>query len=402
MGLENAVLAGIGETEKHRPSRKNDQPYHTLEEYFWMAARETLDDAGLAWRDVEGLGVARPSAETPYRFAMLLAETLGFEDLRWVTTTDHCGGQAVPLVVQAAMAVDAGAAESILCLGADTPKHPRKGSGEIFPRDPRGYNLEYVNPFGNQGANSRLAMTQQRHMAEYGTTLDQLGKLYVTQREHASVNPLAYLRDPVDVTDYRESEVLADPIRLFDCVVPVNAGFGVLVSTPELAADLGADPVSIRGFGNSHSPDIAPKRDFLKLGIETAGERAFEMADLARSDVDVLQLYDDYPIVEVMQLEELGYADSGEGGAFVETTDFSVDGDLPLNTGGGQLCVGQAGVGGAAFVQINEAVRQLRGSAGNRQVDGADVGVVTGVGGGQYGKNLIANSVAVLEGGVGS
>ena len=106
MAFENVVVAGIGETAKHRPSRRNDQPYHTLEEYFRDAADLTLADAGLEWGDVDGLGVARPSTETPYRYPLMLAETLGFEDLHWLTTTDHCGGQAVPLLAQAAMAVD--------------------------------------------------------------------------------------------------------------------------------------------------------------------------------------------------------------------------------------------------------------------------------------------------------
>lgn len=133
------------------------------------------------------------------------------------------------------------------------------------------------------------------------------------------------------------------------------------------------------------------------MGIGTAGERAFEMAGLGPAEMDFLQLYDDYPIVELMQMEELGYAARGEGGAFVERTDLSFDGDLPVNTGGGQLCVGQAGVGGASFVQVLEAVRQLRGDGGDRQVPGAERGLVTGVGGGQYGKNLTAHSVAVLE-----
>ncbi|MFB6171357.1 MAG: thiolase family protein [Haloarculaceae archaeon] len=397
MAFDDVVIAGIGETEKHRPSRENDQPYHSLEAYFQMAAALTLEDAGLDWQEVEGLGVARPSTETPYRFPLMLAETLGFEDLGWLTVTDHCGGQGVPLLVQAAMAVDSGAVESILCLGADTPKHPEKGSGEIFPRDPRGFARTYTDPFGLQGANALLAMTQNRHMAEHGTTLDQLGKLYVTQRRHATKNPLAYFDEPVDLAAYKNSGLIADPIRLFDCVLPVNAGFGVLLTTPERAADLGVDPVSIRGVGNSHNPEVAPRRVFTDMGIEQAGERAFEMAGVGPDDVDVLQLYDDYPIVELIQLEELGYADRGAGGAFVADTDVSYDGDLPLNTGGGQLCVGQAGVSGAAFVQVLEAVRQLRGDGGARQVPGADLGLVTGVGAGQYGKNLTGHSVAILE-----
>jgi acetyl-CoA acetyltransferase len=400
MAFENVVVAGIGETAKHRPSRRNDQPYHTLEEYFRDAADLTLADAGLEWGDVDGLGVARPSTETPYRYPLMLAETLGFEDLHWLTTTDHCGGQGVPLLAQAAMAVDSGMVDSILCLGADTPKHPEKGSGEVFPRDPRGFAREYVDPFGLQGANALLAMAQRRHMDRHGTTVEQLGELYVAQRAGATRNPLAYFDEPVGLAEYVDSPMIADPVRLFDCVLPVNAGFGFLLTTPDIATDLGVEPVSIRGVGNSHNPEVAPRREFTAMGIGTAGERAFGMAGLGPEDMDFLQLYDDYPIVELMQLEELGYTEPGEGGAFLERTDLAHDGDLPINTGGGQLCVGQAGVGGAAFVQVLEAVRQLRGDGGDRQVPGAERGLVTGVGAGQYGKNLTAHSVAVLERGV--
>jgi acetyl-CoA acetyltransferase len=400
MAFDDVVVAGIGETAKSRPSRRNDQPYHTLEEYLRMAADLALADAGLDWGDVDGLGVARPSTETPYRYPLMVAETLGFEDLRWLTCTDHCGGQGVPLLAQAAMAVDSGAVESVLCLGADTPKHPTKGSGEVFPRDPRGFRRDYTDPFGLQGANALLAMTQRRHMDRYGTTVEQLGELYVAQREGATRNPLAYFDESVTLEEYVDSEMIADPIRLFDCVLPVNAGFGFLLTTPERATDLGVEPVSIRGVGNSHNPEVAPRREFTAMGIGTAGERAFEMAGATPEEMDFLQLYDDYPIVELIQLEELGYTAPEGSGEFLQRTDLTHDGDLPINTGGGQLCAGQAGVGGAAFVQVLEAVRQLRGDGGDRQVPHAETGLVTGVGAGQYGKNLTAHSVAILERGV--
>jgi acetyl-CoA acetyltransferase len=349
MAFDDVVVAGIGETAKSRPSRRNDQPYHTLEEYLRMAADLALADAGLDWGDVDGLGVARPSTETPYRYPLMVAETLGFEDLRWLTCTDHCGGQGVPLLAQAAMAVDSGAVESVLCLGADTPKHPTKGSGEVFPRDPRGFRRDYTDPFGLQGANALLAMTQRRHMDRYGTTVEQLGELYVAQREGATRNPLAYFDESVTLEEYVDSEMIADPIRLFDCVLPVNAGFGFLLTTPERATDLGVEPVSIRGVGNSHNPEVAPRREFTAMGIGTAGERAFEMAGATPEEMDFLQLYDDYPIVELIQLEELGYTAPEGSGEFLQRTDLTHDGDLPINTGGGQLCAGQAGVGGAAF-----------------------------------------------------
>jgi acetyl-CoA acetyltransferase len=396
MALSDVVVAGIGETPKRRPTPTNDDPYRDVEEYFRMAAERTLADAGLGWQAVDGLGLARPQEEWPFQYPLELAQTLGFEDLQWLATTDHCNGQAVPLLAQAATAVETGVVDSILCLGADTPVHP-----EEMPADPdtRGITPNFVAPFGMQGANARIAMVQRRHMHEYGTTVDQLGKLYVTQREHATRNPLAYWDEPVDLAEYRDSRLIADPVRLFDCVIPVNAGLGFLLTTPERAADLDTEPVAVRGFGNSHNPETDPLRDITRLGIDRAADRAFGMADIRPHDADFLQLYDCYPIIEAIEMGELGFYERGETGDFLERTDFRFDGDLPLNTGGGQLCAGQAG-GAGGFHQVLEAVRQLRGEGGSRQVPGAETGIVSGVGARTYDYNFAQKSVAVLERGV--
>lgn len=393
MVFDTVVLAGIGETEKSRPGGASDDPDHDLEEYFRMAAERTLADAGLGWQEVEGLGLARPQAEWPFQYPMELAQTLGFEDLKWLTVTDHCNGQAVPLLAQAALAVEAGIVDSILCLGADTPIGPGDEPGE---HGSRGFGPNFLDPFGLQGANARIAMVQRVHMERYGTSIDQLGKLYVTQREHATHNPLAYFDEPADLEEYENSRMIADPVRLFDCVIPVNAGLGFLITTPEKASELGVDPVSLRGVGNSHNANAAPLRDVTAMGIDAAGERAFGMADVGPYDMDFLELYDCYPIIEAIEMEELGFCERGESGPFIEATDFSHDGDLPLNTGGGQLCAGQAG-GAGGFHQVLEAVRQLRGDGGTRQVPDAEMGLVTGVGASTYDSNFAQKSVAVLE-----
>lgn len=402
MAFEEAVIAGIGETEKSRPSPRNDQPAYDLEEYLARAARLTLADAGLDADEVDGLGVARPSVETPYRYPLLLADELGFRDLAWITATDHCGGQALPLLAQAAMAVDAGVVETVLCLGADTPKVPGGGS-EVFPRDPRGLQRNYKDPFGVQGTNAEAALVQRRHEARYGTTPEVLGRIYVAQRRHAAANPLAYLREEVDLEAYLASEPIADPIRLFDCVIPVNAGFGALVTTPERAAELGGDPVSIAGVGHNHSPSVPRDEPLTTIGMEPAAERALGMAGLDPREADVYQLYDDYPIVVTMEMVEIGLCRPAEAARFVAETDFGVDGEVPLNTGGGQLCAGQAGVAGG-FLQLVEGIRQLRGEAGDGQVPDAERGIVTGIGGvsANYDGVLAANSVMVLEREVGA
>jgi len=396
--FDDAVIAAIGETEKSRPSPDDDQPFSDLEEYFRMATAETLADAGLELSAVDGLGVARPSTETPYRYPLMVADAIGLADLEWLTTTDHCGGQAVPLLAQAAMAVDAGVAETILCLGADVPKRPDRGSGEIFPRDPRGLQREYKDPFGVQGTNAEVALVQNRHAERFGTNPEELGRLYVAQRRHAAANPLAYFDEEVDLDAYLGSAPIADPVRLFDCVIPVNAGFGALVTTPERAEELGADPVSIAGVGHNHCPTVPDDRRLTSIGMAPAARRAFAAAGLDPLEADFYQLYDDYPIVVAIEMEELGLYEAGEAGRFLAETGFGIDGEVPLNTGGGQLCAGQAGVAGG-FLQLLEAVRQLRGEGGDRQVPGAERGIVTGIGGvsANYDGVLAANSVMVVE-----
>jgi acetyl-CoA acetyltransferase len=398
MGFDNAAIAAIGETEKSRPSETNDQPFHDLEEYLWVAAQETLGGTGLSIADVDGLGLARPSIETQYRFPLMIADTLGLSDLKWITATDHCGGQAVPLLAQAAMAVDAGVAETVLCLGADTPKVPDRGEGEVFPRDPRGLQRNYKDPFGVQGTNAEIAHVQNRHAERYGTTPEQLGHLYVTQRRHAAANPLAYFDEPVDLEGYLESAPIADPIRLFDCVIPVNAGFGALVTTPERAQELTDTPVSVAGVGHNHNPAVPEDRRLTATGMGPAADRALDQADLDPTAADFYQLYDDYPIVLAIEMEEIGLCEPDDIGRFLEETDFGIEGDVPLNTGGGQLCAGQAGVAGG-FLQVVEGVRQLRGEGGDRQVPDAGCGLVTGVGGvsANYDGVLSANSAMVLR-----
>lgn len=400
MRFEDAAIAAIGETKKSRPSADNDRPAHDLEEYLWMAAKRTLDGTGLTVSDIDGLGLARPSIETPYRFPLMVADTLGLTDLDWITASDHCGGQAVPLLAQAAIAIDSGAAETILCLGADTPKVPGRGDGEIFPRDPRGLQRNYKDPFGVQGTNAEIALVQNRHAERYGTTPEQLGRLYVAQRRHAAKNPLAYFQEEVTLEEYCASEPIADPIRLFDCVIPVNAGFGVLITTPKRAAQITDRPVSIAGVGHNHNPSVREREPLLSTGMEPAARKALEAADLDPTAADFYQLYDDYPIIVTIELEEIGLYESGEAATFLEETSFGIDGDVPLNTGGGQLCGGQAGVAGG-FLQVVEGIRQLRREGGDRQVPGAESGLVTGVGGvsANYDGALSANSAMVLEAG---
>ncbi|GAB7011200.1 thiolase family protein [Halorubrum trueperi] len=396
MKFNKTVIAGIGETEKSRARENRGEAYHSMEEYYKQAAELTLEDAGVEMNNVDGFGMINPTAETPFIYPSVMAETIGLEDLNWIQSVDHGGASATSLLIQAASAVENGVVDTMLCLGADAPMDPYKDLDTLFPADPRGFTRNYLDPFGNQGPNTRLALVQRAHMEQYGTTIDQFGEIAVTQREHAVRNPLAYFDESYDLDEYKESPMISSPIRMLDTVMPVNGGFGYLLTSAEKAAELDVDSVLISGFGEHHSPDLSAKPDATTTGIVRAGQLACERAGIDPADADFFQPYDDYPSVVLMQIEDMGFCEKGAGGEFVEENDLMYDGDLPVNTSGGQLSVGQAGMAGG-FVQLLEGIRQLRGEGGERQVPDAEYGIVTGVGGISYKKNLQNNTVVVLE-----
>lgn len=391
MSFDSVGVVSVGETEKRRPETTEDR--RSLEEYYTEAARLTLAETPIEVADVDGLGIIASMTDTPPIYPGMLAETLGFADLTWTAQADAGGSSALTLVRQAAMAIETGAAETVLCLGADTPIDP--GDDGLFPSDPRGYAKNYLDPFGTQGPTARLAHVKTVHMDEYGTTAEQLSNVAITQREHAVANPLAYFDSPIDRAEYLDSEFIAEPVRLYDCVIPVNAGFGVLLTTADRATESADHPVHIAGIGECTNPSLGIPPDVTSTGIAPATRDAFAETDREPADADFLQLYDDYPIVVAMQLEDLGLCAKGEGGDLLASADLRYDGDRPLNTSGGQLSAGQPGMAGG-FVQLVEGVRQLQGEGGDRQVPDPEWGIVTGVGGIGYAKNLRHNTVGVL------
>lgn len=396
--FSDVYVGGIGETEKSRAQEARGESFHNVEEYFAKAARLTLDDADMEKSDVDGLGVVLPLAtSTPIIYSNVLAETLGFTGLNWLVVSDHGGAGALELLIQGSMAVQSGVVENLLCIGADTPLHPGDDETAVIPRSSRGFDQAYMDPLGAQGPSAQIAMVQRRHMDQYGTTLRELGTIPVTQRHHASLNPLAYLRDPIDFEAYRDSPPVSDPVRLLDCVIPVNGGAGFLLRHRRSESTSPNPPVYMRGFGQCLG-NFQPANDYdiTRTGVQRAGREAFEQASVDRDDIDTFHLYDDYPIIVLMQIEDLGYCEKGEGGRFVRSRSLRYDGRFPLNTSGGQLSAGQAG-GSGGYVQLLEGIRQLRGSAGERQVAGCRLSLVTGVGGLSYERNLQNTDVVILS-----
>jgi acetyl-CoA acetyltransferase len=301
------------------------------------------------------------------------------------------GAGSVSLLGQMSAAINSGMIDLAMCIGAAAPFSEHHGGG-LQPGDMRDFEI----PFGTMGPNSKIAMVMRRHMHEYGTTLDHLGKIAVAGRYHASLNPSAYLRKPITIDDYKNSRLVADPVRLLDCVLPANGGKAYILASPERAKKLRKPPVYLLGFGERSNPSYGPRAasDALVMGIKDAGKVAMEMADVKHSDIHFLQLYDDYIIVVYLQIEDLGFCAKGDLGYF-ERTDFTFKGQLPIQTGGGMINCGQPSTAGGTL-HVLEAVRQLRGEGGERQVPDARIGLVSGLGVLPYGKNLGCCAVAVL------
>jgi acetyl-CoA acetyltransferase len=378
-----ACIVGIGETEFARDSDR------TAEALMADAIARALADAGLTASQVQGLAVTSlyVSDDSPY-----IAEHLGFE-LEWVLKGDYGGASGIISLIRARHAIEAGYIDIAVCTGGDN-RNPQKVHD--VPRPPNDYSRRnFVDPYGYGGPNSLFAFIQRLHMHRYGTTLEQLGKIAATFRRHAQLNPNALLRDTMTVDDYIKSRMICDPIRIFDCVMPCCGAGALVVATEDVAARLGKVPVYVgRGAEliNYQARERLP--DKLTMGFKPIGEKI--LTDSDRRRFDFLQLYDDYPIAVLMTLEDLGFCEKGGGGAFVDGTNFAFDGDLPMNTGGGQLSAGQPGLAGG-YLHLIEAVRQLRGEGGARQVPDATRGLVTGIGLLSYHSNVAANAAMILE-----
>ena len=389
---DKAALVGIGETPTDRLGSKPGEPRKSSAEYISWAMRLALDDAGLSLKDFngQGLGVTIPTAYPqpfwPEEVAEILGITPGF-----LLGGATGGAGSVSLLGAMAAAINSGLIDVALCIGAAAPFSEHFGGG-IQPGDMRDWEI----PYGTMGPNSKIAMVMRRHMHQYGTTLDHLGKIAVAGRYHASLNPAAYLRKPITIDDYKNSRLVADPVRLLDCVLPANGGKAYILASPERSKKLRKRPVYLKGFGERSNPSYGARAgsDALIMGVKDAGKVAMEVADVKHGDINFLELYDDYIIVVYLQIEDLGFCAKGDLGYF-ERTDFTFKGQLPIQTGGGMINCGQPSTAGGTL-HILEAVRQGRGEGGDRQVPNAKIGLVSGLGVLPYGKNLGCCAVAVL------
>ena len=390
------AIIGYGETPLSRARVDKGEVKCSVQEYCAWAAELALNDVGLEKKDFDGQGIALTGTSYPHAeiYSAEVIQDLGFSPSLSIRS-DGGGMGGASLLYQAGMAVSSGVVDMVLCLGADTPMNiTTQGAVRTWR-----YEADFQKPFGMMGPNSQFAFILRRHMYQYGTKPEDLGKVAIVQREHAIKNPNAYLKTPLTMEQYSGSRMIADPIRLFDACIPVNGGLAFIVASKEKAKQIAKDKsVSVLGIAESdnyyHGPTTRP--DITYLGIVQSAKKAFEISGIRHKDVNFFQPYDDYTIAVLMQIEDAGFCKKGESGRFVQEHDLSYKGDLPINTGGGQLSSGQPGMAGG-LVHIVESVRQLRGEGGERQVKDARIGVATGIGAIAYGNSLV-NSMTMIFG----
>jgi acetyl-CoA acetyltransferase len=375
----DAVIIGYGQTAYHKRTE-----WSTLQ-YCVEAVRLALDSCGLSGKDVDGLGVC--SFMLPPDNTATLAEHMGLT-LTWGYLGTFGGAAQVIGLLRAARAIESGEAETVVLVAADA--YSISAHDSMMDQFNSGMR-DYLIPYGMGGTNGLFAMLERRHRFEYGTTREQLGKLAITQRRNAGLNPNALLRDPMTMDDYLNARLICDPIRLYDCVLPCGGGEAIVVTSAERARTLNRPIIRVLA-GGERTNYGSDKLLLLDAGWREFAPEMFDQAGLSHSDIDMVQLYDDYPIMELIQLEGLGFCGRGQGGRFVEDTDISLAGTLPINTGGGQLSCGQSGAGGGG-IGLTEAVIQLQREAGDRQVPNARTALVSGFGMVGYVKGLCQSAV---------
>jgi len=377
---KKVCFVGYGSTEYSRKSEAS------VLWYYAEAIRDALRQTGLHKKDIRGFSITTQASPD---YSPHVAEQLGLE-VDWVLNGDYGGAGGVMSVRRAADAIECGHIEVAVLVG-----------GNSFDRsNPTQRQLEYqrgnfVDVYGYGGPNSLMALIQRLHMAQYGTTLEQIGKIATAQRENALNNPQALFREPMTMQDYLNSRMISDPIRLFDCVMPCSGAECVVLASEERAKQITDKPIYLVTDAEiSHYQVANMLPDKTTFGMKVVGERIF--SEIKHQDIDLLEIYDDYPIAVMIQIEDLGFCKKGEGGKFVDAHDLTYRGDFPVNTGGGELSVGQAGLAGG-FLHIVEALRQLRGEANGHQVKKAERALVTGIGWLNYGRNLGTTAALVME-----
>lgn len=369
-----AAIVGIGE------SKVGKVPDRSALQLQSDAALAALADAGLQMSDIDGLLTTPVRVEHWNMPCGVVAHHLGIRP-SYLATVDLAGASGAAMIHQAALAIASGQCSAVLCVaGQNLLSHGSRATAVKSMAEGGSAHPQFEVPYGPL-VPSLYALVAQRHMHEYGTTAEQLAQVAVTIRRHASLNPNAHKREPITVDDVLKSRMITSPLHILDCAIVSDGAAAAIVTGAARARDLRRAPVHLlgQGYGLRHS-HIGEHVDLTTTGAVDSGRAAFRSAGLTPADVDVAQIYDCFTITVLVELEDLGFCKKGEGGSFVEGGRIALGGALPITTHGGLLSGGHPGLGGG-FFHVIEAVRQLRGDAGARQVADAEVALVHGNGG---------------------
>lgn len=363
------AVAGVALSDVGRVDNKNAY------ELIAQASRRALAEAGLTPSDVDGLASTGQGTLPPTD----VGEYLGLKP-RWIDSTSVGGASWEVMLAHATDAIAAGHADVVLLTYGSTARSDlRKGLRTANINWGSRGPLQWDAPYGHTLV-SKYAMAARRHMYQYGTTIEQLAEVAVSARFNAKDNPEAYYRDPITIEDVLSGPMIADPFTKLHCCIRSDGGAAAVLVAEDRVKDLKSDPVWVLGSAEATSHMLTSQWDDVTVGpASVTGPLAFSRAGLTPSDVDVAEIYDAFTYMLMLTMEDLGFCEKGQGGEFVESGALRLGGSLPTNTDGGGLSASHPGQRGLFL--IVEAVRQLRGESGPRQVPDAKIACVSGTGG---------------------
>ena len=363
------AIVGVAESDYGRVPHMTEMQLHA------QALQRVLVDSGLRKEDIDGVFCSSHTLAMP---TVMLCEYVQLFP-RYTDSTSIGGSSFEAHLNHVVAAIRAGKCEVALISYASNQLSSRGrmiGTGARPATIPE---ATYESPYGNTLVGA-YAMAARRHMHQYGTTSEQLAEIAVVTRRHASLNPLAMYRDLITVQDVLNSRMIANPLHLLDCCIVSDGGGAILVTTEERTRDLKQPPIFVLGSSESHThAQISQMPDLTVTAAAITAPRAFAEAGITPGDIDMAMIYDSFTITVLLLLEDLGFCEKGDGGAFVQEGRIALGGQLPINTDGGGLSSNHPGIRGIFL--IIEATRQLRGQCGPRQVKGAKLTVAHGSGG---------------------
>ena len=369
MSLPGIAIVGVAENGLHDVSGRSEVQLQA------EATVLALADAGLTVADVDGIFTA--SNDMSWIPSVLVAEYLGVQ-AKYSDATNIGGSSFEAHVGHAAAAIAAGLCDVALITYGSIQRSRR--SRALGASGPVRLTQQFEAPYGLPLPIGAYALAARRHMHLYGTTPEQLAQVAVSTREWARLNPAAKMRDQLTIEDVLNSPMIVDPLHLLDCCLVTDGAGAVVVTSSARARSLRKPPVEVLGHGTAHShATISNMGHLTRPSSIDSGARAFEMAQVTPADIDVAQIYDSFTITPILSLETLGFCGPGEGGPFVVERGTGPGGTFPMNTSGGGLSYCHPGMFGI-FLLI-EAVRQLRGEAGERQVADVELALAHGTGG---------------------